>query len=393
MEQLIKSPRASKTRASGDSAVELGDRVSAELIREHILPALHKVLEQAKDERMVRAALLALARIGEFPGYAVSGGELSAQLASRVGHSRQAVSETAILSLGVLAETDGAQLLASLLADDDAGRQMLKRTRVPRRVRALSAYALGLAASRSESPAVVSYIAHQLVTALTKQDVDCNEVRIACLHALGLTPLGKATVADGGRSREAALQARLSLLIGILEQRGAEKEVRAHIPTVLARLVGSQDGLNKDRIAHLLMRLADKRKERDAGVRRSALAALGMVGDADQDSLDQEIRGALVLGIDAKDGIERNFAALSLAQVAGRPGGGEEGRMGGSSMAANALMKKLSRGKSRQKPWVGVALGVLGKGLKREGRGLGKPEAAALRLKLSQTTSPVDAGA
>ena len=394
MDQMVAERRAPRTRAGEGLQTDAQHTINPVLIRERVLPALLKVLADGGDERMQRAALIAIARIGEDASAAGSGAELSALLEARVGHSRQAVSETAILALGVLADTDGVASLASLLADDESGRALLGRLKVPTRVRALAAYSLGFAGSRCASPAVLAFIGHRLMATLVDARMDRDEIRIACLHAASLLPVGSEHTGEGDQlDRQRLLAERIDVLVELLEARQTSRSVRAHLPTALARLVRGEEGALKVRVAQLLIPLSDKRKERDANVRRSALAGLGLIGDSDRDPLDVELRKALENGISASDGIERDFAALALAQVAGRPGAGEGGAMFAAESTADTLLRKLSTGKSRQKPWVGVALGLLGKGMLREGGTLAKPVAAALRLKLDQTGSPLDAGA
>lgn len=377
--------RGAVTLAGAPVEAAAGSRIEPGIVSSRILPALTAALED-EDERLQREAMIALARLTQEPG---AGAELAQHFSAQLAAPRQSVSETAVVCLGLLADHQSARVLVSLLRESEAGCRALGRTRVPLRVRALAAVSLGLAARRADSTLVTEYAAHHLGALLGSDECRGADLQGACVLALGQLPLlaRDQHAVDGGSH---ALRAQR--LIDMFVSPRVDRAYRRAIPSALVNMAAELP-LLKERVAEVLLRYADKRREKDDAVRDSIFCALGVLGDADGDEVDLEIRRSLISALKGTRSIARNYAALSLAQVGGRPGNGEGEAFEGVDVVTQALSKALVNGKSRQRPWVGLALGVLGWNLDRCDEQMASSSMNALAAVLARTSSPEDAGA
>jgi len=93
--------------------------------------------------------------------------------------------------------------------------------------------------------------------------------------------------------------------------------------------------------------------------------ALGMIGDAGKDKLNEDIRKSLIRYSADGDQQSSNFCMIALAQVGGRGRGDdfEKGRQ----EARNFILTSLTKGKNHLKPWAGIAVGVLERELINDG--------------------------
>jgi len=330
------------------------------------------------DARVVRERLIAIGRLGEAAGPA--GVEA---LASWLDSPQRELAETAVLGLGLTGSLEGAVRLASLVRDDAQGRDQVGSTRVDGRTRAFACYALALAARRSARPEVVRFAAHHLVW-LLEQDEREDDLEAAIVLALGLLPpdspgLDGAAVVD-------ALLARLS------DDR-SPRMIRAHAPASLARLAAPHPAL-RERVARALMALVAPHAREDQAVRTGAVLALGLLGDADGEDLDREVRASLAAVLRKGEGTERRYAAMALAEVGSRPGSGAAGeRMAATREVERLLVDQLLRGPRGERPWAGLALGWLGGRLRRDGVLVEQATAEALLSAVESTRTPSDAAA
>ncbi len=127
-------------------------------------------------------------------------------------------------------------------------------------------------------------------------------------------------------------------------------------------------------------------------IRQSCVLALGVLGDSDADEVDALIRTTLVSMIKDGQPQTRRFALIALAQTGGRRGTGDSPRAGLEEVRKQ-LMSTLARGKSQLKPWTGLALGVLGNALGRDGVAPDKEITLALRAQTADCRQPQDIGA
>ena len=367
------------TRAGeGTRSEELGGGAA---IHAEVVPSILSELAREPDARFVRAALFALARIGEPPEGASNGEVPSVLLAIRpwLASPDRHLRDVAVIALGVLASNDAAVLLAELLGDTPEGARLGGARSVPERTRALAAYGLGLLGELRGDPATSRYAVHHLVNALEGASSHAD-LQIACVIALGMADPAPA---------DALLE---YLLARFLDER-APKGVRRHAPTAMARLCAGASHEVVDRVVTGLVETVRRTPRVEPELARSAVLALGRLGDSDGDAEDVEIRAALMRAMQSRDHLVRCFAGMALAEAASRPGVGTGAPLEGERDAARFLVHHLARGKSRQKPWAGLALGVLGHRLREEGRRVERDAADALWSAVTSSRSPEDGAA
>jgi len=122
----------------------------------------------------------------------------------------------------------------------------------------------------------------------------------------------------------------------------------------------------KEGVSEVLVRALEKSARQPRQVRESATLALGLIGDADNDNTDKWIRWALRRSMKSGGEMERRFAMISLAEVGGHAGQGDE-PYAGIGDVRNTLTRGLASGKKKEKAWAAIALGVLGHELRAKG--------------------------
>ncbi|MEW6073005.1 MAG: HEAT repeat domain-containing protein [Planctomycetota bacterium] len=367
-------------------------------IQQRIAPALRRALEAEKDNDVVTACLIALAKIGERAG---EEGErpVRALLLATLPHPVQEVSETAAIALGILADPGACASLAALLADEPAGRALVGRGEVPVRTRAFAAYALGLIGARVQDEERRAEIVRALWRAVDGYAGSDRDVPVAGVIALGLVPALAINPPPGTPAGtappESGLTARIDALLALFADESADSLVRAHVPTAVCRLLARIPGEypRREELRHqigeaLLSRL-DRRERAPDEIVQSAVLALGLLGRAGEGDLDGRIRRAL-LAVPAAcaDQLTRRFALIALAQSGGRPGEGDAGE----SIHATArhLLDQLAHGSGEIRAWAGLAVGLFGAGLDRAEvlPGTVRDLGAALRLARAEEKSP-----
>jgi HEAT repeat protein len=376
----------------GASAQLAGRRagLTHELLYGEVVRSLEHVLTKEHDVHLKRHAMLALARIGDPP----AGDRSFAPLfVAELESGNRAVSECAVMALGVLGSSAAAELLGELVSDSERGRELMNESRVPVRARALAAYGLGLAAGREDSVGLAGFAVHHLIHVLEGDAERYPDLQAACVLALGMVPLeaSRDTAADGPAS--ASLESQVGHLLALFTGKRTEETVLVHTPTALARLLPGVDARLREAVVDELIRATDKRQKFSTPVRRSAILALGAIGDADGDKLDGKIRAALEAAVKSGDPMSRNFAVVALAEAGGRPGAGTGDPLEAAADVSKFLGGQLTRGKSRIKPWAGLALGMLGNGLRGEGRLLDRGGADGLLARTTETHNAADLAA
>ncbi|MEM7309768.1 MAG: hypothetical protein AAF682_24040 [Planctomycetota bacterium] len=364
-------------------------------IRAEVLPALFEVLAEERQPDLLSSTLIAAARVGDDLDEADQRA-VADRVRPFLRDDTHEVAEAAVLALGILGHEPSAPLLSALLADGSYGRSLLGKQRVPTRVRAFAAYSLGLLGGESEREDVRRYAVHELARFTTPdRKLQLAELEAACILALGLVPLGAdAPLPEGETAPPAAgLRAQVAFLEELLLDRRRADLVRAQVPLSLARLAASA-GDNVEVVSQvrrtLLARLAPMRRE-PLGVVQSSVVGLGLVADNDTDPGDVAVRAALV-GIDSDhaDVGTRAFARIALARIGARNGSGEPI---GTDDVRRFLLREVSRGSTRERPWAALALGVLERERARAGRMPDAGVARALRDALDGARTPDEVGA
>jgi HEAT repeat protein len=167
----------------------------------------------------------------------------------------------------------------------------------------------------------------------------------------------------------------------------------------MARLVAQlPDGhwLERRVAQRLLAALAPFSRESDWVLQASVLA-LGQIGDADLDPLDESIRSTLAAVRERfEDQQARRFALIALAQASGRRG--KPGPEGYAALEARKspreyLLDRLGRAPQAERCWAALALGVLEHAVAQGGGPASSEARATVRAALRDSRASDEAGA
>jgi HEAT repeat protein len=310
--------------------------VPRETVEAQILPAIRAALKE--DWRMrdeVSSALVALGKFGLDPEQTVK------DLTKFLENSDQEISETAAVALGILADPAGIETLRNLMLDNTAGRRLVGKNEVPLRTQAFAAYGLGLIGYRLQGEAQADQlrmITDTLVDRFKNDSSAVQDIKIACLSALGLLPLNE--------ERVSAI-AKEVLLPFLADERTKNIDlIRAHVPTTLARWARRlpANSAQAKEWSDVCLRALDNKKE-NAWVRQSLVLALGLLGQSSTESYDKILKALRANEKDGKDEQERYYTGVAIGQV-----GGED--------AVKHLRKTVKDGANLIRPWAALGLGV-----------------------------------
>ncbi|MCP3915796.1 MAG: HEAT repeat domain-containing protein [bacterium] len=395
----------SQTAATGDDDFYLGQgtkrgqwgpglRPTQEVIHGKVVPALIEALDGQKDIDIITGVLLALAKIGD-ADEGRGNTNFEAVFRPFLAHSNQEVHETAAIALGVLGGQTAAPLLVDLIEDSSSARATVSRGRVPVRTRAFAAYGLGLIGHRARGEAVRKFVVHHLARAARVEGEPSRDLTVAALISIGLVPLENGNVPDieGGETLRpsASRQTQILFLLNQLADETIDARARAYVPVALARLEQGAEPSFKDTIAARFVALIDKRSRADKILQQGVLHSLALLGDDDDDISDVAIREALTVQTSEGDRLARHVALLSLARVSARGGNGE--RTDAVETTRKLLLARLSKGGTAERPWAGLALGLLERGTLAGGDEPHEGTRRALMHALSGTKAPSESGA
>ena len=385
----------------GQKAQDLSLRPTVVQVRERIVPALLRVLEEERDDSLRSGALVALGKIGP-DGSGADAERFEAICLELLRDASQEVRETAALSLGILGSGRAVPYLAHLLWDSKSGQERVGAREVDYRTRAFAAYGLGQIGARSELESERAAIVSILVRGLELDDTRAQDVEVACVLALGLVPLAPLRMAaTGGEDTPSVApaasesrQGQIALLRGLMDEAKRGRLARAHAATSLARLLAGTPELavlRREVLRELVERLERGRDE--AEVLQSCVQALGQLATDSDDPEDARVRRALTL-VDQRisEPQARVFALLAMAEAGGRPGGGTPQGVG---EARDFLVHELAFGRNAQLPWAMLGCGVLAWHLRDDPAQAGALEALqrALRTALQDARSAERLGA
>ncbi|MCP5022924.1 MAG: hypothetical protein GY930_14265 [bacterium] len=386
---------------------------SQKQVREFVVPALLKVLDEERGNDLITGALIALAKIGD--SHSDSGSsDFQKVISPFLMNSNQEISETAAIALGILASDASVPLLTQMMNDEQAARTLLGKTEVPFRTRAFAAYGLGLIGHATNDNGLRKQIAASLVQILGSFTFAQRDLKVAAMISFGLTPLdpvasdNKAKMPDIESLASSSREGQLMYLLGYYTEANSRKHertrhhgVRAHAPTAMARLLSDRAGglhATRTRVIEKLLEGVAPHSKYDNEIQRSCVLALGQLVDA---------RGADPIHTLAHDTLRRisatgehqnqRFALISMAQIAARPAPASLGlsdRVGERSSLRKALVSHLSQAKGDQPAWAGLALGVHARALVAGGQGpLDMDALNALRMAAGNSKNPARAGA
>ena len=219
------------------------------------------------------------------------------------------------------------------------------------------------------------------------------DIAVACLSAQSLVPLST-QVGPGGVSASGRLR-QIEWLLAFGKRTDLSDQVRAHLPTALARLVQGSPaswGL-KGRVSRAWIEGLADRSEATRSVQQSCALALGCVGGATDDPIDRSIRSALLRASRESRNFEvRRFALIALAQIGSRASDADVQQKVASEIR-ESLIERLESGVGGVPAWAALSLGVLGRNPAKAAQEAEQRTDRLLVAALSQARSPSDVGA
>ncbi len=392
-------------------------RPSESVIRNEIVPALIRALEASdKSNDIATGCMIALAKIGDAKDESGKS-KMAEQIIKRLGDSNQEISETAAVSLGILANEANIDLLVSMLADEgDKVRAAVSQVsgalpytgKVPERTRAFASYGLGLVGAKASIDGKKKVVEGLVKFLESPVGVQNREISVACVVSLGLTPLEvdpSYTLPDLSKGFEKPaqvtnLQEQVLYLMSYYTNAAGNFLNQAQAPVAVSRIMPTRD----PKIAALFDAVVNRFREDIASTskikneqQQSCILALGKMGDCDEDATDKAIRKSLMEVKDAiSDQQSRFFALIALAQVAGRPGSGEGANAIGGVTTKNKsenvreyLMEQLARAKQdNHRAWSALALAVMERSLSDNSQPVSSEVQSALRQELDKSKTP-----
>jgi HEAT repeat protein len=373
---------------------------------ERIEPSLRLVIDHERSDIVLARALVALAKLGENPR-APGSRSTYATILPYLHHQDAQLREAAITALGVLGTEEALFPLAEIARGGRAtgGATPLEsgRATVSDRQRALALYAMGMV-GRDSGREDVRRLAASRICALLSQEPDAPaEVRFAGIHALSLVPLfpaeadprepsaGEVRAPESAPSRTtrrpwkrrqpsvyprveprpiptASRAAEIHWLLSVLDDPSQEGWIRAQAATAAGRLCADlpEGSAVEQRVANRLLSALGPRSRDGHEVQQSAVLALGEFADGDRDEVDSRVRASLARALaQAEDASVREFAYLSLALVASRPGGGaeESDRLLAVGEVRKLLLERAASVRALEQPYALLALGLFEHGI------------------------------
>lgn len=367
-----------------------GGRAGDQLIDTVLAEALKNGLQQGGSNEFCKSALIAMSKVGGEQ-------QFHYDFVTRwfLANGTPEMHPTAAFVLGLMGGEKDVALLRAIALNTKEGCEAITpegkptTARVPMEIRSFAAYGLGMIGSRSPKTELRQEIVKALVEIIENDDAEARDARVAAMIAMGLVPLqvdedvvacycGTCVVPDPHTSLRPQVTYLLRYFTGDKE---FDPILRAHTATTLGRLVAARpDGMTdrmKEGVAEVLVRALRPSSRQPENVRESAVLALGLIGDADNDPIDEWIRWAIKKSIKGGDDMEQRFALIALAETGGHRGQGDDPFSALGEIRAT-LRRELTAGKKRIKPWAALATGVLGFELSAKGVPLDPKMDAAL---------------
>ena len=314
-------------------------------IMNDILPALKKAIDSTDQKDINSSVMIAMAKIGEdHPEF-----KLKDVFTKRLSLPTQEVRESAALSLGIaaIAGEDEMTMLTDLALDKGKGREASGGS-VNNRTRAFALYGLGLVANNTTNVEIKKKAFVTLKEVLEDEAQADRNLKVAAINGIGILAIGSSTDAE----KQLLTDVVKTLEKFYMQKVGAGNNlILAHCPPAIAKLLG-RDHADAEYYKELFAAdLEDKGKIKRAGnwISQSCALALGQLCKPYDNKKDPDEKYSKLLlkqWTDHKDQQTRNFSVLSLGWI-----GGVENR--------TALIRAFDKaGKTLEKPWCAMALGV-----------------------------------
>lgn len=319
-----------------------------------IIPALYEAVKDEDDQDILTGVMIALGKTGRD-----ANGEARKLYASHLDAPVQEVSETAVISFGILQDVTAIDtVLVPLLTDAPAGRKLVGKGEVPIRNRTFAAYSLGLIGSASADAGVKQLVANTLLTALTTDKSAQQDLRVASIISLGLLKL----------EEPADLTNVVNRLSEYLAAGTDDDIVLAHVPNAMAKLLRglpADDLTLRNQVLDQVLELLAARSKAGNYTKMSAVMSLGMLARPN-DPRSKDIFAALEEAADkAKDQQVKNFSAISLAYLGSADPTFDSPE--NKQPVTKFLLAKLKKSNTSYEMWSGLALGVMAFQLNEQG--------------------------
>ena len=267
--------------------------------------------------------------------------------------NNQEIRETAALAIGIAAIAGKEEIdrLVGLALDNQAGRKASEAAEVNERTRSFATYGLGLAAHKTSSVEIKTSVFAALKQLVNDDNVSSRQLKVAAIQAMSLLNLGSSTDAEKTLLGDAVkcLEDYYMRTMG-----SGEQLIQSHCATSIAKLIGRDHPLADHYKELFAADLAGKGKTKRASndIARSCAMALGQLCKPREDKDDKKNADAKYCDLlldsyhDHKDAQVKYFSILALGQI-----GGELNR--------TTLLKEFDKaGKTQERPWCALALGV-----------------------------------
>ncbi|MEE9125896.1 MAG: hypothetical protein V3U11_02040 [Planctomycetota bacterium] len=317
-------------------------RATAKDISDKILPALVKPLEKKESSFIQSACLLALAKIAR----RVERPRLRKLFVDSLASRAQRVREAAALALGVATMSEAVLDLEALVHDTPRGHKLTGSAVVDERTRAFVCYSLGLIADRSPD----LYVKRRVFKALHKvlkgeRSKSSFDIDVAAICGISILNISKQESIVGNRE---LLEDVLEGLDEVHASSTLSADVRSHIPSAIAKLIGRGSSKVHERYKAALLRTLQEKPTGNQAHRAAALALGQLAQPAEVNAEDLKISTGLHdHSKNGKDWQSSYLALIALGQI-----GGKQNR--------DYLLKVLTTGKKVfERPWAAMALGEM----------------------------------
>lgn len=315
-----------------------------------ILPALKKAIDSTDQRDINSSCMVAMAKIGrDHPEF-----KLVDVFAPRLSKNDQEIRETAALAMGIAArgDADSLDLLVGLATDAEAGRKASSQPEVNDRTRSFACYGLGLQAYATTDLEIKRKCFEALKSLVEDSKESNRNIKVAAINGIGLLNVspeddaGKALIGDALKTLEGYYMQKLGV---------GEQLIQAHVPPAISKLLGTDypdDALVtgfKKLFADDLRERGKVKRAKDEIFMSCALALGQLCSPVEDEKKDADAEYAKLLydtWKNHKDAQTRYFSMLALGQIGG-------------NFCRNLLLKEFPKaGKSLEKPWVAIAMGV-----------------------------------
>lgn len=389
LKRILAGMEARTVADGGASDAPKGERstpVGEPMIRRDVAPALQKVLETGGNYELLRSTVIALARIESTWG---EGESMTSRVAARHFLSQPAseTAEAAVVALGIRGDRDSVGLLTDLLLDTPKGRELRKTEKVDYRLRSIAAYSLGLIGAQHEDSELRIKIAMAFIDNLEANANAPFDTQLASLIAMGMVPMPACEEPSGAQSSKPVEEhfcrgRQIAMLLDYMADQRRHTRLRAQAAIPLARLTMLSNDEHQKIVTESLLSALDPKEKAAPEIKQACVLALGVLGDGDDDALDQEIVDELAKEVSRGDRLSRPFALVALAKAAGDRG---DGANSGKSLAKvqALLLRQMTIGKNGVDAWASIALGVLGRTLAENKQVVSEEVAQGLRQNLA----------